>query len=217
LAAYARAHRHLPAGWRELDGVPLAKVVPARISIFTPGEMRRLLDATPPSMIPFMTIAAFAGVRHFEILRMDWSEVGTDLITIPATKAKGASRRLIPIADNLRTWLAPFRRPRGPVCAWKHAHNALTRISRKARVTWHQNALRHSFISYRLAVAQDAARIALEAGNSPAMIFRNYRELVTPEQGKAWFFIVPVKVNLVTNRLQKKRTLHKPLVINGRK
>ncbi len=53
------------------------------------------------------------------------------------------------------------------------------------------NGLRHSYISYRLAVLHDTARVALEAGNSPEVIFAHYRELVTPEAAEAWFKVKP--------------------------
>ena len=43
----------------------------------------------------------------------------------------------------------------------------------------------------RLADIQAAAQVALEAGNSPQMIFSNYRELVTPQDAETWFAIVP--------------------------
>jgi hypothetical protein len=56
---------------------------------------------------------------------------------------------------------------------------------------WKHNALRHSFISYRVADIQNVAQVALEAGNSPQMIFQHYRELVRPAEAKAWFAIVP--------------------------
>jgi hypothetical protein len=56
---------------------------------------------------------------------------------------------------------------------------------------WRQNALRHSFISYRVAETGDVPRTALEAGNSPKMIFRHYREVVDEESAKAWFSITP--------------------------
>jgi len=42
-----------------------------------------------------------------------------------------------------------------------------------------------------VAVIKNVAQVALEAGNSPAMIFSNYRELVTPQDAKAWFSIRP--------------------------
>ena len=38
---------------------------------------------------------------------------------------------------------------------------------------------------------KNVAQVALEAGNSPAVIFSNYRELVTPQDAKEWFAIVP--------------------------
>jgi integrase len=56
---------------------------------------------------------------------------------------------------------------------------------------WKHNALRHSFISYRVAQIQNVAQVALEAGNSPQMIFKHYRELVRPKEAEAWFGIMP--------------------------
>jgi hypothetical protein len=60
-----------------------------------------------------------------------------------------------------------------------------------APFAWKHNALRHSFISYRVAETQDVAKVSLEAGNSPQMIFKHYRELVQPEAAKASFAIAP--------------------------
>jgi integrase len=60
---------------------------------------------------------------------------------------------------------------------------------------WKHNALRHSFISYRVAETQDVAKVSLEAGNSPQMIFKHYRELVQPKAAKAWFAIRPAGKN----------------------
>jgi len=56
---------------------------------------------------------------------------------------------------------------------------------------WKHNALRHSFISYRVSQTQNVAQVALEAGNSPQIIFSNYRELVRPADAKAWFALTP--------------------------
>ena len=52
------------------------------------------------------------------------------------------------------------------------------------------NGLRHSFVSYRVALVKNVAQVALEAGNSPQTIFSSYRELVTPQDARAWFGIV---------------------------
>ena len=58
---------------------------------------------------------------------------------------------------------------------------------------WRKNALRHSFISYRLAEVKNAHQVAIEAGNSENIIFKNYRELVTEEEAAQWFSIFPEK------------------------
>ena len=60
-------------------------------------------------------------------------------------------------------------------------------------MNWKHNALRHSFISYRVAETGDVPKVALEAGNSPAMIFAHYRELVTADDALQWFAIAPTK------------------------
>jgi hypothetical protein len=70
-------------------------------------------------------------------------------------------------------------------------HKTRLRVALEAEVKWKQNVLRHSFISYPLAEIQDVNSVALEAGNSPQMIFRHYRELATPEQAATWFAIAP--------------------------
>ncbi len=51
--------------------------------------------------------------------------------------------------------------------------------------------MRHSFISYQVAKTGDVPRTALEAGNSPEMIFRHYRAVVDSQSAEQWFGINP--------------------------
>ena len=57
---------------------------------------------------------------------------------------------------------------------------------------WKHNALGYSFASYRLTQIKNAAEVAIEMGNSPQMIFKHYRELVTPRDAAAWWVIMPM-------------------------
>ena len=129
-------------------------------------------------------------------MRLDWQDVERrpGFIEVAAHKAKTATRRIVPISDNLSRWLAIAPRSSSER-VWPHSKayffEALRTAADNARIKWKQNALRHSFISYRLAEIQDVNRVALEAGNSPQMIFRHYRELATPQQAKTWFAIAP--------------------------
>jgi hypothetical protein len=80
---------------------------------------------------------------------------------------------------------------RGLVVSSAETYRKVTNLARRLGIEWPHNVLRHSFISYRIAKIKNANEVALEAGNSPDIIFRHYRELATEEQADAWFAIVP--------------------------
>ena len=171
------------------------KVKHGETQIFTPQEIAKLLAAAPPEFLPVLAIGAFAGLRSAELERLEWSDVDLEggHITIGADKAKTASRRVVPISDNLAAWLAKCDGQQGNV--WKGRHHefyvAQEDTAKAADLKWKQNALRHSFCSYRLAKTQNAAQVALEAGNSPQMIFAHYHALVKPADALQWFSVLP--------------------------
>jgi integrase len=192
---FAQSRGYLPKGMTEADDLARAKETPQPIAIYKPAEMAKLLQHADEDVIPFLAIGAFAGLRHAEILRLDWSEVDLPggLIEVKATKAKTASRRLVPIPANLKKWLAPRHQETGKVVVVEQMSGKLNKLAAKESVglKWKRNALRHSFISYRVAETQNVAQTALEAGNSPKIIFSNYRELVKPADAVKWFAIEP--------------------------
>lgn len=181
----------------ELAALKLPKVASVEeIATFTPGEVARLLASAPDDIRATLAIGAFAGLRTEEIHRLEWQDVRLTerVIIVAAAKAKTASRRVVPILDNLAAWLAPLWRTEGdvdPSPTSKAMTHRWRRIGERVGVPWRHNALRHSFISYRLAVAHDPAKVAFEAGNSPAMIHKHYRALVTEAQGHEWFAVRP--------------------------
>jgi hypothetical protein len=69
--------------------------------------------------------------------------------------------------------------------------NRFERAAARAKVKWRRNGFRHSYISYRVAITKDIPATALECGNSPQIIFSNYRALATEAEAKAWFAILP--------------------------
>jgi integrase len=193
-------------GWLSKEADLLARVEkrnekPTPVEIFTPVQVAALLKKASAEVMPDLALGAFAGLRSEEILRLDWADVERrpGFIEVAAHKAKTATRRIVPISDNLARWLAIA--PRRAERVWPHSKawffEAMRDTASGAKIKWTPNALRHSFISYRLAEIQDVNRVALEAGNSPQMIFRHYRELATPEQARTWFSIAPATGNKV--------------------
>jgi integrase len=177
----------------EADGLPRAKAVGDKIEIFRPADFAKLISKADAELIPFLAIGAFTGLRHAELLRLEWEDVrfAQGFVEVAARNAKTAQRRLVPIQPNLAAWLAPYRGREGKVCSWIRIGRTASVLAKENGIEWPNNGLRHSYASYRLAQCQDAAKVALEMGNTPTMIFRHYRELVMPQDATAWWNIVP--------------------------
>lgn len=199
--------RHLPkAALAELDALSAPRVRPAAVALPTAADLRELLlavQARRPELLPAVALMAFSGIRTNEVLRLRWCDVTAESVVIGATAAKTASRRVVPLPDAARAWLAVA--PRGHAericpCASDTLLSRRLRLAvaaeRAARgdarpVVWPKNGLRHAALTHRLALTGDAARVALDAGNSPAMVLRHYRELSTRAEAERWFAVTP--------------------------
>ena len=191
--SWAKSRGYLPKNEStEAEALSKVKAGETTTGIFTPSQMRLLLDSAPAKMIPFLALGAFAGLRAAEMARIDWSAIDLErrLITIRADQAKTASRRLVPISDNLAAWLAPHAK-RSRVLPTADIQKKAGALAKVLGIEWPSNGLRHSFITYRIAEVQSADQVALEAGNSPAIIFKHYRELASATQAAEWFGILP--------------------------
>ena len=190
----------------EFKAVERPEVTSSPTLIFTPAELRELFASAPESLIPWLIFGGFCGLRSAEILRLDWRDVNLKrrFVEVRADNAKTAQRRLVPLCDAAFAWLQPRAKNDGHVVVRSGDHGvyydltaAVNRVRKaagvKGKFKWKRNGLRHSFCSYRLAITQDAAKTSLEAGNSPQMIFRHYRELTTQDEAKEWFGIFPPK------------------------
>lgn len=180
-----------------------AKETRGRVPIFTPAEIRVILDAAPADLLPVVALGAFAGLRPEEIRRLDWRAVDflRKRIDIDAAVSKTAANRYVPMSETLIAWIQPLAKAAGAIAPpnlyrrlWTF-HKELSApdaATGRPAVAWKHNALRHSFASYALAREEDAARVALWLGHvSPAMTFKHYRERVTPEAAGEWFAVTP--------------------------
>lgn len=191
---------------------PVTKTARVKVSLGPPGillprEIAALLAVSDTKIIPAVAIAAFAGLRDAEIARLTWDKVDlvSGFIKVDASIAKTASRRLVPISENLKCWLAPHALTSGPVRLTFRPHYELFRKARLAAFkllaesgvqspslqSWPSNALRHSFSSYRMALVGNPATVAEEAGHSVQIMKTHYRELVSKSDAEAWFNISP--------------------------
>lgn len=183
------------------------------VGIFTPDELQAILSEAHPDLVPWLAIGAFAGLRAAELDRLHWEDINFERghVEVKSSKSKTAKRRLVPITDALAAWLEPYRnKGRTGSIRPKNFHNKRRAAYRAAGFSTPcsepdgdkkraqelrrapDNALRHSFASYRLADTNDAPKTAMELGHtSTTLLFSTYRELVSPETAKEYWAIRP--------------------------
>ena len=203
---YAREHRIIVIN--PFDELKRPRVRYAIPGILAPEEFKQLLmtaESKVSDLFPFLALAGFAGIRREEMLKeyandevLQWPDIDWDkkMITVRPEVAKQTTReigdrRFIPMEDVLIHWLSPFRKDSGPIVPI--ADSAFRRrfetLRDESKVKPSRNALRHSYASYWLARSrkEGLGRLALQMGNSEAVIKRHYLEILTREDGRAWF------------------------------
>ena len=196
---FAKRRRYLPAEFDGFEALAQVNERPADPSFYRPLEMRALLDCANRQQILFLALGGFAGIRTAEILRLVWEDVDLEskrpYLVIGAKKAKTGARRVVYLSPNLQAWLDPLKGKSGKIVRISKPtlYRGLQGLCERVNVIWKPNALRHSYISYRLAQVRNMAKVAIDAGTSPKMIDGHYKELVTRAQADEWFALLPKK------------------------
>jgi integrase len=175
-----------------------------QISTYTADEMQRLIAAADKRILPMIVIGGFAGLRHAEIARLEWQDIDLEegFIEVKAENAKTDTRRIVPLKPNLKAFLKKLAKKSGKVVSVVNTTKQLLKTASDTAdaeneieaLEWKHNALRHTYISARVAETGDVPRVADEAGNSPQVIRTNYLKRMRPAAATEWFAIQPKQV-----------------------
>jgi len=170
-----------------------AQRVDADVTTLSPGEVQKLLKHCPESILPGVAIKAFCGLRTSELLSLDWAQVTEAEIIVKGQNAKTRQRRVVSISENLQAWLKPYRKADGRVAPFnrRNWHILFSKAGTDADVELPINVLRHTFGSFHYAQHRNENLTASEMGNSPDVVFRHYRSVVSAESAKLFWGIVP--------------------------
>ncbi|MBM3840905.1 MAG: hypothetical protein FJ398_23715 [Verrucomicrobia bacterium] len=191
-----RHHRLL-----EADGMTREQADPEEIEFYSAKELRSLLENVGQDLRPIIALAALAGVRLQEAMRLTWEDIWrvSGHIEVSVTKSKTRQRRLVTICHALDQWLAPYRACTGPL--WiqhRHTyHQLFDELRSSLKIPARRNGLRHGFCSYHFALHANENLTAVQAGNSPAMIHAHYKGLATKAEAEEWFNVAPAKADNV--------------------
>jgi integrase len=166
------------------------------IEFWTAQEAAAILGAIAPEARAALVLGLFVGLRSAEICRITWGDVNhaAGHVVIAGTEAKTGSRRLAPIPANAAEWLRPLTGPTDAPIFAGDATQFARAVSEACRATGTRriaNGARHSAITFAVAQSGDVARVALQSGNSPAVVHQHYRGLTTEADARAFFALRP--------------------------
>lgn len=157
------------------------------------GACRAILQGIEARLRPAVALGLFAGVRPWEISRLEWGSIDTAdrIIRIPVGVSKTRRARVLEgLPETVWRWLPEGAS--GRVCPVRA--DELTRAAKRlAGVPWPHDALRHTFATYHVAAFADPGKTALLLGHegSPTLLHRHYRGLARAAEGKAFWELRP--------------------------
>jgi integrase len=218
------------------------KAKPSQVLVLEPRQFQLLLESCPPEIRASVVLAGFCGIREAELKLLRWEAVDLEqrVVIIDFAVAKTNSRRTVSIPNAAIQWIETCREKKGAIIPSGAAYRTLWDMARikagfgpfktgtaqvraamkslspqekENLLPWPSNALRHSAISYRLALRpEDAAEafsvvvnaahsivnmeaVAEQSGNSSAIIRKHYLKLVKPDAAKQWFSVSPPQLS----------------------
>lgn len=203
---WAQRMEYLPHGEPTAPERLEKPIVPQQVpTTYSPDDLETLLSNVSAEYLPWLALAAWAGLRTEEVCpdhksgkdALRWEDFAWDrnIIVIRPEVAKTGRRRVVPILPALRAVLlplagkgrvGPFLPPHTPPRGGKLAET--TRLGKFLVGGWKRNALRHSFISYRAAQV-GLAQTAMEAGNSESEARKSYNDAKSKAEAELWFTV----------------------------
>lgn len=193
------------------ERLPISRAADGEKRVLTPAELSDILAHVREDCRAWAILAAFAGMRPEEIApkpgkgrkagkrglhceEIDWQ---FSCIHLPAIVSKGGKRsRQIPMSEALRVgleWAGIREGMTGPIYA--DNRQIAIEINRLGKLLfagkWPQDALRHSYGSYRNAILRNLPQVAEEMGNSVTMLHKHYHRPMHESIGLEWFAVRP--------------------------
>lgn len=145
---------------------------------------------------PAVALLLFGGVRPKELERLVWEDIHweREMIRVGAAKSKTGALRNLEINDTLKAWLClvPVEQRNGSIVPgnWKRKIQSIRKVCGLGDL---QDACRHSYASYWLAIHDDPHRLRANLGqNSREVLFRHYATAVFKDEAKKYWAILPV-------------------------
>lgn len=166
------------------------------IVIYSPDEVRRLMDACSMAERAAFALLLFAGVRPKELTRLTWGDIRDGFVHITPAVAKTQQVRNIELEPTCAAWLESTGEHEASeaICPQNWVRRARA-VREMAGVHAIPDTPRHSYASYHLAKYKDVPGLKANLGHAPNSdtLFVHYRAAATPADAERFWLIFPDK------------------------
>ena len=182
-------------GWcaRNLaDDLTVPTIERQRPTIFTVSQARQLLSQAQGAVLTFAVIGLFCGLRPTEFKRLKKADIDLEkrIIRIGSDVAKTRTFRNVVISEAPFLWLKKYGIN---LVRWQKGNVVAARQILGLK-EWPHDVLRHTAASYMLARDKSADAVALQLGNSPIILHKHYKNLVTDAEAAEFWNLTPESV-----------------------
>ncbi|MHB1307975.1 MAG: tyrosine-type recombinase/integrase [Limisphaerales bacterium] len=181
-----------------VEQIEMPRVDAKQPNIITPRQAAKALVWTchhQPKFLGWLAAAMFAGLRPQECDQLEWAKVDltAGMATVSGASSKLRRWRIVHLEPVALEWLRVARSVGASLPVTLDTRTSYQRklfkfLNYRLKI---KDVLRHSAASYLFALKSDAAYVAAELGNSPEILFRHYRRLVTKEAAARYFNLLP--------------------------
>jgi integrase len=165
-------------------------------AIYSPESLQRLAsilwnsreEPAIQSVLVYVILGAFAGLRPAEAVALEWKSINWINREIQLGPPTVKIPRLVPIKENLLTFLLPYKGRNGLAVIHKKVANLLRTECDKAGIPHISNGLRRSYASYRLGEAS-VETVQREMGSDASAL--SERKLVSSEEVTKYWSVRP--------------------------
>lgn len=164
--------------------------------ILSPDDAEKLLAMTllyVPDLLGHVILGMFAGIRPGELGKLTYADVDLvrGIVRIDAATSKVRRRRFVELEPKAIHWLKLHVVCEGAVTPCQKRRKLRKLAAAMGWDCWPKDVLRHCAASYLMAKYRDSGLVADKLGNSPSILLRHYRELVTSDAASAFWSIRP--------------------------
>ena len=183
----------------KLEKINVGPIDPYVLTVEECGKVLHLCREKHFEILPLLSLNLFCGIRPSETRRLssskghdgnfDWED---NEVVFQAKKTKTKMRRFVEMSENCLAWLN-LQELKLPIANANHKWHWFLQDAKKELDydEWPHDCLRHSFCSYGLRHAENAGKVALQAGNTEQVLFNHYLKLVSKADAERFWNIFP--------------------------